>query len=101
MKPNLDPDPSFDIFVAIEKNVVKNANNQPLELLVELHVPLVDVVDIGVRVVAPPPAVLLPLLLLLVHVVRHFLNRGNVGSTLVASSVSDPDSLSPDPDPAF
>jgi hypothetical protein len=48
---------------------------EPLELLVELQVPLVDVVNIGVRVVAPPPAVLLPLLLLLIHVIPHFLDE--------------------------
>jgi hypothetical protein len=43
----------------------------PVQLLVEFGVPLVDVVDIGVVVVRPPPRVLVPLGDLVLETLHH------------------------------
>jgi hypothetical protein len=48
---------------------------EALQFLVELLVPLVDVVDVGVRIESPAAGVLLPLVDLLLQVVHHSVDR--------------------------
>merc|ERR550519_2385895 len=47
---------------------------EPLTLLVELHVPLVDVINVIVRVVTTPPAKFVSLSFLSLNICCHFVN---------------------------